>query len=220
MTPQLFYGYDPAKESAPEFFPARSTRSHRRHMPGLRDLLTVRAQALNINTAGYEVMAALCAYATKDTGSGRSLAEKIITFRQGGRTDKISNNHAFRRLDDLQLVAGMSPGFLSLMKQAVPWLTIESEHFTIYCRAEAGKGRAPVRGSGGSREEKQPPPSANVVVQCLRAIMVYDLSQFPEGSPPPGCRRQSALRMNFGPVSKTNEQWYVPVTYVQRWISE
>jgi hypothetical protein len=221
MTPQIFYGCDPEQGESPDFFPVRSMRAYRKRLPGLRDLVTVRTQDLNLNTVGYEVLAAVCACATKNLDSGRSMAEKIITFRQGGSGSKeINNNHAFRKLEDVEMVTGLSGGFVSLMKQAVPELTIQSDHFTIYCRAEAGKKRRRIYSSGSARFDEEQLPSARVVAECERSTLVFEQEYFKKEYPPPGCLRQAAQAMIFPGIASTTRQWFVPVTYVLRWISD
>jgi DNA uptake protein ComE-like DNA-binding protein len=221
MTPELFYGYDPAKEAPPSFFPASSTSFRRKHQPGLRDLVTLKSQSLNLNTAGVEVLSALCACVTKDLSSGRSMAEKIISFRQGTRASSITNNKAFRRVEDLELVSGISSGFVALMKQSVPLLTIQSENFTIYCEAEVGTVSRQVYSSASAKVSKEPLPSSRAVVQCSRNAIVFEPDRFKKKTPPPGCRRATETTpalagMKVAPAT----QWFVPVDYVERWIQE
>lgn len=219
MTPELFYGYDPARETNPSFFPTYASKKHR---PGLRDLVTVRSEYLNINTAGIEVMTALCACATQDLTSARSLAEKIITYRQQSRGKSINNNQAFRSIENLELVSGITPGFISLMKRAVPLLTIQSENFTIYCQAEVGKTLKQVYSSVSADVSDKPLPSFRVVVQCSRSVIVFEPDQFKKQKSPPGCRRamETAVTDDKKPLAVDLLQWYVPVVYVERWISE
>ena len=214
MTAGIFYGYDPKEVADPEFFPPRSIEESRERRPGLRDLVTVRTDRTNLNTAGLECLAALCAYAADDLDAGMSMARRMIEYRQGEDADEIDNNQAFREVSDAANCGECTPTHLTKMNQATV-LTTQSQFFTIYSRAQVGRHRERIRSSRSGREADRPLPSARIVAECGRSIITYSGEDLDEWQPPGYRQPASEGEAEKAPITR----WFVPVVYFKRWVS-
>jgi len=219
MTPQIYYGYNPDEETDPPFFAQRSADDDRSRRPGLHELVTVRTKRLNVNTVGFECLAALCAHAAGDLDTGVALAEEIIDHRQGSRTEGIDNDDAFATLDDLAQVDDMTPELLMVMRDTAA-LTTTSEWFTVYCEAVLGKPRRAVLVTSKRTRRTKTPARARIVAQCRRRGLIYDTRNF-EGELPPGYRGipYRGLDPSYYTPGMPVTFWLSPSIYFSRWIS-
>lgn len=211
MTPELFYGYDPQEIEQPPFFPVRTADRWSDVRPGLKDLVTVRANKLNINTASFEVLAAaFAASAQGDLSIGRTIADRIIGHRQGSRARAIDNDTAFKKVAELSLIDGFSPEIMNRIQIFAP-LTTFSDSFTIYCLGRVGAGGAEARNSR-SRRDTKPQPVARVIARCVRSVVNYQGEDLEELNFP-GILANSTLQ--DGEVLYSS--WQVPTVYFKSW---
>ncbi len=97
---------------------------------GLRDCLTVYSNgALNINTAGETVLAAVLKAAKLGGDDPEDSARRIIAFRRDRAEKDITNNKAFRRLQDADESGEI--GFRLSAASSVCELAVRSQNFTI-----------------------------------------------------------------------------------------
>jgi type II secretory pathway component PulK len=229
ITPKLFYGYDPEKQPEPDFFPVRSMGEGGRHAVGLRDLVSVRGKSLNLNTACYESLAAAFAAAANDLDTGRQLAQRLISFRQGAGTDRLDNRNAIRDISKVQQVEGFTPAILHSLGSSVP-LTITSDSFTIYSRASIGRKKEVIRGSFSHAGTERPVASARIVVACNRELLVYPIQTSEDGAELPPTETMPGFRASYaGPRqglsmrtigTPSSGAWFVPVVYFKSWIAD
>lgn len=208
VTPEIFYGGDPKKKTEPGFFP---TQPGERERPGLRDLLTVRASASNVNTLRAECLAAIFAAAADNLETGQSLAENVIERRQRGRESRIDNTDAFRNIAQLGLVQGMSAPLMANAKKVV-LLTTQSQFFTVYCEARYGRRAARALNSRTWGREERPLPTARVLATCKRAF-IPQVRQGEGGWVLPGCKTKEMT--TAGGLVIAN--YVVPVVYFLDW---
>ncbi len=246
ITEELYYGYDPEKDPEPGFFPARSLGRKRKDQPvGLRDLVTARSLALNVNTASYECLAAVFGAALGELEQGCDLADTLIKSRQGGKEDGIDNDKALSNLNKLSELDGFTPQVLTNAAKALP-LSVLSDHFTIYSRAFIGKRQERSRSSVNRTQVNRPLPSARIVAECTRKVLQFPIYEYEEGEQeytnsddfdtkmpaykgmyvPKGGRagagaaaRGAAARAPAGGGGVATEAWFAPVVYFKRWNS-
>jgi type II secretory pathway component PulK len=209
MTPELFYGYDPDTEET-RFFPGHAAESGEERRLGLRDLLTVKAEKFNINTAHHECLAALFGQAAANLDAGSSIAKQIIDKRQGNRSEDIDNSGAFKKINEL----GALPGMAAYIGKAgqLTGLTTQSDFFTIYCEARLGKEESRVRGSASREARTNPKPTARIIAGCYRSAVNYTGDGLEDWTPP-GFVTQSVKREDGTVVSS----WNIPVVYYNAW---
>lgn len=133
ITPELFYGFDPAKreeaEKAARDRIAQGKRAvvkkisrYRREPKPLREIVTVRGNGrVNLNTASLEVLTILAYAANNCTNmeAAEAAAESIVQFRgdpeRGKRPDP---DNAFHSLADLAKVPGLNAGTMAQLSAA------------------------------------------------------------------------------------------------------
>ena len=246
ITEELYYGYDPDKDPEPEFFPTRSLgKKKRNQVVGLRDLVTARSLALNVNTASYECLAAVFGAAAGELKQGCDLADTLIKSRQGGKEDGIDNDKALTNLNKLTEVSDFTAQILANANKALP-LTVLSDHFTIYSRAFIGKHKESSHSSVNRNRVERPLPSARIVAECTRKVLqfpIYDVQEgdrestnaddfdtkmpaykgmyVPKGGRAAGtaARGASTRAANANATGVATEAWFVPVVYFKRWNS-
>ncbi|MBN1902079.1 general secretion pathway protein GspK [Candidatus Sumerlaeota bacterium] len=155
MTPDLFYGFDP-EERKKEIMMRKHTGRKRDNLhvmnsssesdsyqidippEGLRDLLTVRSNGtVNVNTASEAVLTAIIAAAQINDPDPEELARAIIEFRRDGADEDIENDQAFRTLEELSQVEGLSGPLISRLQSLQP-LTTVSSNFRIIAEGTYG----------------------------------------------------------------------------------
>jgi type II secretory pathway component PulK len=213
MTAELFYGYDPSKGGKPEFFPSQGEERGRRK-PGLKDLVSVRARQSNINTLREECLAAVLGFAAGSVQTGESLARAVVQYRQSEGETGIDNTSAFRSVDQLGQLEGISSPLLAKARSVVP-LTTQSNSFTIFCEARYGKRAVKVWNSRSRTSDDRPLPTARIVVTCDRAYIPYLEEEGQEEAIPPGCKSRAMVR----PDGVSVMTWLVPVVYLKGWNS-
>jgi DNA uptake protein ComE-like DNA-binding protein len=133
ITPELFYGYDPAEREEREFAlrnriaqgktASRQKKSRYKNEPKpLKDIITVRGTGrVNLNTASKEVLTIL-AYASNNCTNmeaAEAAAESIVKYRgdlEGGKRPDPDN--AFHSLADLAKVPGLNAGTMAQLSAA------------------------------------------------------------------------------------------------------
>ena len=216
MTPEIFYGYDPEETPDPPFFPARSYEKHPDRRPGLRDLVTIRARSFNVNTAGYECLSAVCAYATDSLDNGEALAKRIIEFRQGFKyMDSDSEDNALRTERDCEKIRGFTPPLLAKMKQAVR-LTMISSYFTIYSEGTTGRTVKKFRTSSTDNAPSRPPTRARIIAECSRSGISPSRRDLESLLPEDLFKRISDSNLDKYYFS---DRFYLPAIYFKRWVS-
>jgi len=148
VTPKLFYGVDPEKETPPgpiERLTARAEQARERHVRdrhvGLRDVLTVHSNgAININTADEFVLSVVFRTVISDAKVGETVAKNLIQLRKPDAHGNFSNDKAFRNIGELNNVAGMPPNAVVRLMPIVP-LTVRSDVFCIYALGEVGRSQ-------------------------------------------------------------------------------
>lgn len=218
MTPELFYGYDPEEGQEPRFFPIRSIGQRLDERIGLRDVLTVRTRDINLNTVSFEVLSAICAAALEDLDAGRAAARRLIDHRQGRSVNNIDNNTAFRSIEELGQVDGLSGPLNSLIRGSARDvnLTVQSNLFTIYSRAQSGREERRIYTSRTTDEPRgRALPEASIVAECQRDVLLLEGQDFEDMLFPgysPQIPSGAAAQLGFA-------QWYIPVVYFKSWNS-
>ncbi len=242
ITEELYYGYNPDENQEPDFFPARSLGKKRKDKPvGLRDLVTARSLALNVNTASYECLAAVFGAAVGELEQGCDLAETLIKSRQGGKEENIDNDKALSTLNKLSEVSGFTPQILTKAAQALS-LSVLSDHFTIYSRAFVGQRKERSHSSVNRNKVERSQPSACIVAECTRKVLQFPIYAYEEGDReytneddfdtqmpaykgmyvPKGGRAASTAARGAtanSPTGAATEAWFAPVVYFKRWNS-
>ncbi|MGB9692722.1 MAG: general secretion pathway protein GspK [Candidatus Sumerlaeaceae bacterium] len=133
ITPELFYGYDPAEREATEHAArerlaqgkkvvSRKTSRYRRQPKPLRDVVTVRGNGrVNLNTASAEVLTILAYAANNCTNleAAEAAAESIVKFRGDPESGKRPDpDNAFHSLADLAKVPGLNAGTMAQLSAA------------------------------------------------------------------------------------------------------
>jgi type II secretory pathway component PulK len=130
MTPDLFYGFDPAAREEERLEQRnraaigrsqrdrRARRARREPLP-MSEIVTVHGSGrINLNTASEEVLTVILYAAGNLTNldAAQTAAEAIVNFRGGGRGKSAPNpDDAFKSLADLQKVPGMNEAMLTLL---------------------------------------------------------------------------------------------------------
>jgi hypothetical protein len=133
ITPELYYGYDPADLEAQEaairerltagkkVVMRKSSRKRNERRP-LRDIITVRGSGrINLNTASQEVLTILffAANNASNLETAEAAAESIVKFRGGPGTNKRPDaDDAFKSLADLSKVPGLNSALLAQLSSA------------------------------------------------------------------------------------------------------
>jgi type II secretory pathway component PulK len=217
ITPDLFYGYDSKKEEAPPFFPWKSLTGRDERMPGLRDLFTVGDTSLNVNTADYICLAAVCAEATGNLEDGKRMAKEIVDRRQGLNRDRVNNDTAFRELEGLKEVPDLTDDTIAALSNVVS-LTTSSDKFTIYCEARLGSASHKILVSSRSKESDDVSPTARVVATCQRGFLVYDSMDY-DGELPPGYGGDALATIGMSMSNEGNSGiWVTPTITLSKWI--
>lgn len=156
MTPELFYGFDPQqrkeeilmqknmehkRDNIHIMSSSRDSDSYQIDIPpeGLRDLLTVYSNgSVNINTASEEVLIAIIAAARINDPDPDELAQAIVEYRRDGAKEDIENDQAFRTVEELSQVDGLSGPLISRL-QSLQRLTTISATFRIIAEGTYGK---------------------------------------------------------------------------------
>lgn len=178
ITPEMFYGYDPEETPDPPFFPRR-VFDKRGDPPALRDLVTVRTSKINLNTVSYPVFAAVAAAALGSQDMGEEMSETLIKYRQGGRDNKIDNDDALRNISEVSLIDGFNSSAVNRIRALVP-LTLTSNAFTIYCRANVGEKQRKVFSSSSKKE--RPLPTKRIIAEAVRQTLSYPIMMDEEGN--------------------------------------
>ncbi|MBN1868656.1 general secretion pathway protein GspK [Candidatus Sumerlaeota bacterium] len=216
VTPTLFYGYDPEETPDPEFFPLRSFEEGSDRRPGLRDLVTLRGSSLNMNTASYECLAAVCAYAMDDLDNGCSLAQRIVEYRQGKGQMHADEEDFFRRERDFEKVEGLIPPVLAKMKQVVR-LTTFSSFFTIYSEGRSGAKKESFASSLRDRRSARPVTRARIVAECLRSGISPKMQDL-QGTLSEEVFQKVVDNPNLEKYS-IDRKFCIPAVYFKRWVS-
>ena len=133
ITPELYYGYDPADLEAQEaavrerlavgkkVVTRKQSRKRQERRP-LREIITVRGSGrVNLNTASKEVLTILF-YAANNASNfetAEAAAESIVKFRGGPGTNKRPDpDDAFKSLADLSKVPGLNSALLAQLSSA------------------------------------------------------------------------------------------------------
>ncbi|OPZ06430.1 MAG: General secretion pathway protein K [candidate division BRC1 bacterium ADurb.BinA364] len=133
MTPELYYGFDPADEKA-ALEREKDLADGKPAAKGLRDLFTVDSQEfLNLNGAGVEAMTALFGAMLRDEKEGRKVAEDVFQARGEGRSSSrsLDNDKAFKTIEDAQRAMGPSGPLLVASSQAYLPLKVTASRFSI-----------------------------------------------------------------------------------------
>lgn len=142
ITPAMYYG--PESEEAllaeqemaytlqmlGKRFEIKKKRRGRGEQPiGLRDCVTVYSNgSINVNTASFDVLAALFRAAGNSTNPEEA-AERIINYRRDGAEKDIDNKNAFKTVADIERAGGAGVGFGQL--QSAARISVISENFRI-----------------------------------------------------------------------------------------
>lgn len=156
MTPDLFYGFDPQQRKE-EILMQKNVARKRDNIhimsgssdsdsyqidlvpEGLRDLLTVHSSGqVNVNTASEAVLIAIIASARINDPDPEELAQAIIDYRRDGAKEDIENDKAFRSIEELSQVEGLSGPLISRL-QSLQSLTTISSNFRIIAEGNYGK---------------------------------------------------------------------------------
>ena len=153
--PELFYGFEPEErkiEILQERAESRDRDSIHRmtyadseeeysldaEVEGLRDMFTVNSSgAVNINTAGLDVLTAMIATAENQAENPEDLAQAIIDYRRDGDDRDVDNDKAFRNVGELSHVDGLSGGIISRMR-SIQRMTVVSRFFRIIAEGNFG----------------------------------------------------------------------------------
>jgi DNA uptake protein ComE-like DNA-binding protein len=162
MTPELFYGFDPQQrkeeilmqknverkqDNIHVMSSSRKSDSYQIDVvpEGLRDLLTVYSNGMvNINTANEAVLTAVIAAARINDPDPEELAQSIIEYRRDGAKEDIENDKAFRSVEELSQVEGLSGPLISRL-QSLQGLTTTSSNFRIIAEGKYGKAHRTIQ---------------------------------------------------------------------------
>jgi len=142
VTPELFYGIDPEKETLPnpiEQFKKRieyvRTPSPREEHFGLRDIFTVYSPGpINVNTADRRVLRILFRAAGADASLAAGCAERIVQLRKPDARGISNNEKAFR--NPMEITKAGVPAYLMPRVMTATPLTIQSNIYRIYALGE------------------------------------------------------------------------------------
>ncbi len=134
ITPELYYGYDPAEREERELAvrnrlaegkrvsATRKKSRYRKEPKPLREIVTVRGSGrVNLNTASQEVLTILAYAANNCTNleAAEAAAQSIVEFRGDPESDKRPDpDNAFHSLADLAKVPGLNAGTLAQLSAA------------------------------------------------------------------------------------------------------
>ena len=133
MTPEIFYGtreddfynFDSSKK-------LRRTKKEKEGIIGLKDMVTVCEDKVNINTASREVLTAIASVVMLDAGKGKDVADTIINFRDGTDPEDSDDDELFKDVQDLSRIPGIPPSFTTIIL-----MTTFARNFTVesigYC---------------------------------------------------------------------------------------
>ena len=153
---ELFYGFDP-EERKQEIMMDQTDREseydqHIMRTPeeethqwlnpevyGLRDVLTLNSTGkVNINTAGVDVLAILLSAAKVNDPDPEVVAKAIVDYRRDGSESDLDNDKAFRNVNELAQVEGISGGQIAAIQRIQP-LTTSSTNFRIISEGRYGR---------------------------------------------------------------------------------
>jgi len=126
VTPKMFYGVDPKKETLPgpiERLKARAEEARkgeaRKRPLGLRDVLTANsAGALNINTADKFALRVVFRMVLTNPKLAEGAADKVLAFRKPDSRGNQSSEKAFHNIVQLETAAGLPPGSAERIRTA------------------------------------------------------------------------------------------------------
>jgi hypothetical protein len=146
VTPQMFYGFDPEKEGAPnpidelkqrgkEARKAGRKQVHR----GMREVFTVMplmaGAAANINTVDPLALRAVLRVVLNDPSAAQTITDQIINLRKA-KPGGARGANVFRTLPDLTFRANVSQQIVNKMNQLMNPMNTTSKHFRIWALGE------------------------------------------------------------------------------------